>query len=116
MCYFLGGGVAEAKELLKNLIQSECRLVDNNLLHSDRQAAYEAASDLMKNMQDTQEEQISKRIERKFPGNGSRTKSGTREPRSEGKHCYHISKRIETDFSGNGSRTESGTREPRTWG
>ena len=68
----LGGGVDEAKELLKNLIQSECRLVDNNLLHSDRLAAYEAASDLLANMQDTQEEQISKRIKKKFPGNDTR--------------------------------------------
>lgn len=68
----LGGGVDEAKELLKNLIQSECRLVDNNLLHSDRLAAYEAASDLLANMQDTQKEQISKRIEKKFPGNDTR--------------------------------------------
>ena len=67
---------------MKNLIQSECRLVDNNLLHSDRLAAYEAASDLLANMQDTQEEQISKRIEKKFPGNDSRTQSGTREPRT----------------------------------
>ena len=67
---------------MKNLIQSECRLVDNNLLHSDRLAAYEAASDLLENMQDTQEEQISKRIEKKFPGNDSRTQSGTREPRT----------------------------------
>ena len=67
---------------MKNLIQSECRLVDNNLLHSDRLAAYEAASDLLANMQDTQEEQISKRIEKKFPGNDSRTQSGTREPRN----------------------------------
>ena len=67
---------------MKNLIQSECRLVDNNLLHSDRLAAYEAASDLLANMQDTQEEQISKRIEKKFPGNDSRIQSGTREPRT----------------------------------
>ena len=39
---------------------------------SDRLAAYEAASDLLANMQDTQEEQISKRIEKKFPGNDTR--------------------------------------------
>ena len=69
--------------MLNSLIQSECQLVDNNLLHADRLAAYEAASNLLSNIQDTQNDQIVKRIKKKYPGkSGSKGKKGSREPRN----------------------------------
>ena len=69
----------EAKELLKSLIQSECQVVDNDLIHDDRVAAYEAAADLLEAMEETLDDRIQKRVEKKFQD--VQLERGQREPR-----------------------------------
>ena len=56
----------KAKGMLKSLVQSECRHVDNDLIHEDRVAAYQAASDLLQDMDQAHQDRIEKRIEKKF--------------------------------------------------